>query len=99
MSEICDWNEVLASSQTVDSMLRLKKGYEINLHTCLSFLECKSICAFFKLINSSPLMNSKSYCKLFTKLYRTYRESASHSINAAAEEVTGTRHEDGVKNV
>ena len=103
MSEICDWTDVLASSKTVDSKLRGKKGYEINLRTCLAFREIgrgyKSICAFFKLMNSPPPMDSRSYRKLFTKLYRAYRESASHSINAAAGEVKGTPDEDGVKNV
>ena len=53
-------------------------------------------------MNSPPPMDSKSYRKLLTKLYRAYRESASRSINATAGEVkgtSGTSDEDGVKNV
>ena len=103
MSEICDWSEILSSSKTVDSKLGGQKGYEINLRTYVAFREIgrgyKSMCAFFKLMNSPPPMDSKSYRKLFTKLYRVYRESASYSINAAAGEVIGTPDEDGVKNV
>ena len=98
MSDICDWSEILSSSKTVDSKLRGQKGYEINLRTCVAFREIgrgyRSMYAFFQLMNSPSPMDFKSYRKLFTKLYRVCRESASYSINAAAGEVKGTPGED-----
>ena len=102
-SEICDWSDILSSSKTVNSNLRGSKSYEINLRTCIAFREIgrgyKSISSFCKLMNTPPPMDSKSYRKSFTTLYRAYTEAAHQSITAAAVEVTGTPDEAGVKNV
>ena len=53
----------------------------------------KSIQEFCKLMDIPPPMDSKSYCKSFTKLYRAYTAAPYDSITDTAKEVLGTPNE------
>ena len=99
-SEIRDCSDSSLASNSVDSNLRGRKLYDINLRACMTFREIgggyKSIQEFCKLMNIPPPMDSKSYRKSFTKLYRAYTAAAYDSITDAAKEVLGTPDETGI---
>ena len=88
-SEICDWSDTLLTSNSVDSNLGGRKLYEINLRACMASREIgggyKSIQEFCKLMNIPPPMDSKSYRKSFTKLYRAYTAATYDSVTNAAK--------------
>ena len=50
-------------------------------------------------MNIPPPMDSKSYRKSFTKLYRAYTAAAYDSGTDAAKEVLGNPDETGIKNI
>ena len=50
-------------------------------------------------MNIPPPMDSKTYRKSFTKLYRAYTDVACQSMQNAADEVTAIPDETGIKNV
>ena len=102
-SEICDWADCLPTSRTVKSAKKGQKSYELNLRTCIAFQEMgkgyKNIRDFCKIMNIPPPMDSKSYRKNFTILYRAYTEVAFKSTTDAALQVEASMDESGVKNI
>ena len=100
---IRDWADCLPTLATVKSAIKGQQSYEINLRTCIAFRELgigyKSIRDFCMIMNIPPPMDSKSYCKNFTRLYRAYTEVAFKSTTDAAIEVEAPVDESGAKNV
>ena len=82
------------------SAIKGQKSHEVNLRTCISFRVLgkgyKSIRDLCKIMNIPP-MDSKSYRKNFTRLYRACTEVAFKATTDAAIEVEASVNENGVK--